>query len=82
MKTASDIVLPATAKEKPQSAQVVAVGESEEVDVSEGDLVIFAKYSGTKIRLDDEDYLILNSDDLLGVVQEKRWTEEVIASKP
>jgi chaperonin GroES len=69
-KTASGIVLPETAKEKPQTAQVVAIGDSEEVGVSEGDLVIFAKYSGTRIRLDDEDYLILNSDDLLGVVEE------------
>ncbi len=68
--TASGIVLPDTAKEKPQTAKVVAIGDSEEVRVSEGDLVVFAKYSGTKIRLDEEDYLILDSDDLLGVVEE------------
>jgi len=69
-KTASGIVLPETAKGKPQTAQVVAIGDLEEVRVSEGDVVVFAKYSGTKISLDNEDYLILNSDDLLGVVEE------------
>lgn len=68
-KTASGIVLPETAKEKPQTAQVVAIGDSEEVGVSEGDLVVFAKYAGTKINLDDEDYLILASADLLGIVE-------------
>ena len=68
--TASGIILPETAKGKPQTAQVVAIGDSEEVGVSEGDGVVFAKYSGTRIRLEDEDYLILNSDDLLGVVEQ------------
>ncbi|HZG64792.1 MAG TPA: co-chaperone GroES [Rubrobacteraceae bacterium] len=68
--TASGIILPETAKGKPQTAQVVAIGDSEEVGVSEGDVVVFAKYSGTRIRLEDEDYLILNSDDLLGVVEQ------------
>jgi chaperonin GroES len=68
-KTASGIVLPQTTKEKPQTARVIAVDDSEDGKVSEGDLVVFAKYSGTKINLDDEDYLILDSDDLLGVVE-------------
>jgi chaperonin GroES len=53
--TASGIVLPDTAKEKPQTAQVIAVGEFENgVRVSEGDVVVFAKYSGTEITLDGE----------------------------
>jgi chaperonin GroES len=69
-KTASGIVLPETAKKEPQTAQVVAIGDSEEVRVSEGDLVVFAKYSGTKISLDNEDYLILDSTVLLGVIEE------------
>ena len=69
-KTASGIVLPDTAKEKPQTAQVVAIGDSEELGISEGDLVVFAKYSGMEIILDGEDYLILDSDDLLGIVEE------------
>ena len=68
--TASGVIVPETAKGKPQTAQVVAIGDSEEVGVSEGDVVVFAKYSGTRIRLEDEDYLILNSDDLLGVVEQ------------
>ena len=60
-KTASDIVLPETAKDKPHF---------EDGEVNEGDLVVFARYSGTGITLDDEDYLILNADDLLGLVEE------------
>ena len=69
--TASGIVLPDTAKEKPQMAEVIAVGETENgVKVNQGDVIVFAKYSGTEIRLDNEDYLILDADDILGVVEE------------
>ncbi len=68
--TASGIVLPDTAKEQQQTAEVVAIGNSEDVKVAEGDVVVFAKYSGTDISLDDEDYLILDSDDILGIVEE------------
>ena len=68
--TASGIVLPDTAKEKPQTARVVAVGEGEDVKVSEGDVIVFAKYSGTEISLDGEDYMILDADDILGVVED------------
>lgn len=69
--TASGIVLPDTAKEKPQMAEVIAVGESENgVKVNQGDVIVFAKYSGTEIRLDSEDYLILDADDILGVVED------------
>ena len=68
--TASGIVLPETAQNGPQTAEIVAVGEFENgKKVSEGDLVLFAKYSGTEITLDDEDYLILDADDLLGIVE-------------
>jgi len=70
-KTGSGIVLPETAKDQPQTAEVVAVGNSQNGGVSEGNLVIFARYSGTKIKLDDEEYLILDSDDLLGVIEEE-----------
>jgi chaperonin GroES len=60
--TASGIVLPDTAKEKPQTAEVVAVGQFENgVKVSEGDVIVFAKYSGTEISLDGEDYMILDA---------------------
>ena len=69
--TASGIVLPDTAKEKPQMAEVIAVGETEDgVKVNQGDVIVFAKSSGTEIRLDNEDYLILDADDILGVVED------------
>ena len=68
--TASGIVLPDTAREKPQTAEVVAVGQFENgVKVSEGDVIVFAKYSGTEISLDGEDYMILDADDILGIVE-------------
>ncbi len=70
--TASGLVLPDTAKEKPQTAEVIAVGETENgVKISEGDVIVFAKYSGTEITLDGEDYMILDADDILGVVEEE-----------
>ena len=70
-KTVSGIVLPDTAKEKPQTAEVVEVGEFENgVKVNQGDVIVFAKYSGTEINLDGEDYMILDADDILGVVQD------------
>jgi chaperonin GroES len=76
--TASGIVLPDTAKEKPQTAKVVAVGSGKTdkdgqtvaVEVSEGDVIVFAKYSGTEIKLEGEDYMILDADDILGVVED------------
>ena len=75
--TASGIVLPDTAKEKPQTAKVVAVGEGKldkddqrvPVEVSQGAVIVFAKYSGTEISLDGEDYMILDADDILGIVE-------------
>ncbi|MCA3749037.1 MAG: co-chaperone GroES [Rubrobacter sp.] len=69
-KTPSGIVLPDTAKEKPQTAEVIAVGDAEDIKVKEGDIVVFAKYSGTEISLNGEDYMILDADDILGVVEE------------
>ncbi|MFN7253362.1 MAG: co-chaperone GroES [Anaerobacillus sp.] len=75
-KTASGIVLPDTAKEKPQEGRVVAVGsgrilESGErvaLEVKEGDKVIFSKYAGTEIKLDGKEYLILRENDVLAIV--------------
>jgi chaperonin GroES len=69
-KTASGIVLPETAKDKPQTARIIAIGDLEDGEVSEGDLVVFAKYSGTQVTLDGEDYLLLDADDLLGIIEE------------
>ena len=68
-KTESGIVLPDTAKEKPQTADIVAVGDGEEVKVKQGDTVVFAKYAGTEIKLDGEDYMILDAEDILGIVE-------------
>jgi chaperonin GroES len=53
-----------------QTAEVVAVGEFEDgIKVSEGDVIVFAKYSGTEISLEGEDYMILDADDILGIVE-------------
>ena len=76
-KTASGIILPETAKEKPQEGQVVAAGPGRlddngkrvEMDVKKGDIVLFAKYSGTEIKIDDKKLLILKEYDILAIVQ-------------
>jgi chaperonin GroES len=67
--TASGIVLPDTAREKPQTAEVVAVGDSDEVKVGVGDVVVLAKYSGTEVKVEGEEHLIVDADDILGVVE-------------
>jgi chaperonin GroES len=70
--TASGLVLPDTAKEKPQRGEVVAVGDDEEtIKVHPGDLVLFPKYSGTELKLDGADHLILDATDLLAVIHSK-----------
>ena len=74
--TRSGLVLPDTAKEKPQEGKIIAVGpgrllESGErvaVELKEGDRVIFSKYAGTEFKLDDQEYLILRESDILAVV--------------
>jgi chaperonin GroES len=70
--TASGIVLPETAKEKPQQGIVEAVGDEEEMmtDLQVGDKVLFARYSGTEVKLDGETYLLLNEDDVLARVKD------------
>ena len=76
-KTASGIVLPDTAKEKPQEGRVVAVGTGKLLDsgervaleVKEGDRVIFSKYAGTEVKYDGKEYLILRQDDILAIVK-------------
>ncbi len=67
-KTASGIIIPDSAKEKPQKGVVVAVGEGkkdEPMSVKEGDHVIYGKFAGTEITIDDKDYLIMREDDIL-----------------
>jgi chaperonin GroES len=75
-KSAGGILLPDTAQEKPQTGEVIAVGPGKTldngskqlVDVKVGEKVLFAKYSGTEVKLDGETYLLLAEKDLLGVV--------------
>ncbi|MGQ9692453.1 MAG: co-chaperone GroES, partial [Thermaceae bacterium] len=77
-KTKGGIVLPDTAKEKPQKGKVIAVGtgrvlengQKVPLEVKEGDIVVFAKYGGTEIEIDGEEYVILSERDLLAVVQQ------------
>tara|TARA_B100000749_G_C18198919_1_gene371142 strand:+ start:31 stop:339 length:309 start_codon:yes stop_codon:yes gene_type:complete len=73
------IVIPDTAKEKPQEGEVVAVGEGKvldsgqklEMSVKAGDRILFGKYSGTEVKLDGEEYLIMREEEVLGVLQGK-----------
>ena len=77
-KTASGLVIPDTAKEKPQQGEVLAVGEGRwdedgerriPVDVKVGDTVVYSKYGGTEITVDGQDVLILNARDVLAIVE-------------
>lgn len=74
-KTSSGIIIPDTAKEKPQEGTVVAAGPGKvengtkiDMSVKEGDKVLYGKYSGTEVTLDGEDYLIMRESDILGIV--------------
>ena len=74
--TASGLVIPDTAQEKPQEAEVIAVGPGRvddkgvriPVDVSVGDMVIFSKYGGTELKFNNEEYLVLSARDVLAIV--------------
>jgi len=76
-KTASGIILPETAKEKPQEGEVLAVGPGArkedgtrvEMDVKVNDIVLYAKYAGTEVKMDGIKYLILRESDILAIVQ-------------
>ncbi len=67
-KTVGGIYVPDSAKEKPQKGKVEAVG-SEVKEVKVGDQVFFDKYSGSKINIDDEEYLIIKEEDILGIIE-------------
>jgi chaperonin GroES len=77
------IIIPDTAKEKPQEGEVIAVGEGKKLDsgervpldIKEGDRVLFGKYAGTEIKLDGEEYLIMREDDILGVIERASASE-------
>ena len=74
--TAGGLFIPDTAKEKPQEGEVIAVGEGkykedgtrQTLDVKAGDRVLFGKYSGSEIKLDGEEFLIMREDEILGVI--------------
>ena len=69
------IIIPDTAKEKPQQGEVIAVGDGKilengarrPLDVKPGDRVLFGKYSGSEVKIDDEEYLIMREDEILGI---------------
>ena len=76
------IIIPDTAKEKPQEGEVIAVGNGKmtedgkvvPLDVKAGDRILFGKYSGTEIKIDNKEYLILKEEEVLGVVEGKAAT--------
>ena len=70
-KTESGIIIPDNVKEKPLSGKVVAISDEvkEDKKINEGDTVVFAKYSGTEIKLSGKEYLVMNTDDILGILK-------------
>ncbi|MDH5559752.1 MAG: co-chaperone GroES [Deltaproteobacteria bacterium] len=76
-KTASGIIIPDTAKEKPQEGEIIAVGSGIKredgkitpLDVKKGDKVLFGKYSGTEITIDGEEYLMMKEEDVLAIIE-------------
>jgi len=76
-KTAGGIIIPDTAKEKPQEGEIVAVGPGGRdetgklipLDVKAGDRILFGKWSGTEVKIDGEDYLIMKESDVMGVIE-------------
>jgi chaperonin GroES len=77
-KTKGGIIIPDAAKEKPQEGKVIAVGDGKTLEngqkapltVKAGDKILFGKYSGTEIKIDGEEHLILREDDVLGIVED------------
>ncbi|MDR3275416.1 MAG: co-chaperone GroES [Endomicrobium sp.] len=71
------IIIPDTAKEKPQEGEIIAAGTGKKaedgkiiaLDVKKGDKVLFGKYSGTEVKIDDVEYLIMSQDDILGIIE-------------
>ena len=83
------IIIPDSAKEKPQEGEVIAVGEGKKLDngervpldIKEGDRVLFGKYAGTEIKLDGDEFLIMREDDILGVIERASENKSKKASK-
>jgi len=78
-KTSGGIIIPDTAKEKPQEGEVVAVGNGKRLeygkvhplDVKKGDRILFGKYSGSEIKIDGVEHLIMREEDILGIIEKK-----------
>jgi chaperonin GroES len=76
-KTASGIIIPDTAKEKPQQGKVIAAGKGKKteegkliaMDVKVGDKVLFGKYSGTEVKIEGKEYLMMREDDIMGIIE-------------
>ena len=74
------IIIPDTAKEKPQQAKVIAVGDGRRddkgnripLDVKKGDTILFGKYSGNEMKIADKEYLIIREDDVLGIIEKEK----------
>jgi chaperonin GroES len=86
-KTKGGIIIPDTAQEKPQEGEVVAVGpgardedgERIEMDVKVGDRILFGKWSGTEVKVDGEDLLIMKESDIMGVIETKKAKKDKAA---
>jgi chaperonin GroES len=86
-KTAGGIIIPDTAKEKPQEGEVIAAGaglKNEEgkltpLDVKAGDRILFGKWSGTEVRVDGEDLLIMKESDILGIIEGTATAKKKVA---
>jgi chaperonin GroES len=86
-KTAGGIIIPDTAKEKPQEGEVIAVGpgargddgEIHPLDVKAGDRVLFGKWSGTEVKLDGEELMIIKESDIMGVIEGKSKSAKKVA---
>jgi chaperonin GroES len=87
--TRGGIIIPDTAKDKPQEGEVISIGKgkiSEEgkvrpLDVKEGDRILFGKYSGTEIKLDGDDFIIMREEEVLGVISGQPAKKELAASR-
>jgi chaperonin GroES len=83
-KTKGGIIIPETAQEKPQEGEIVAVGpgardedgERIALDVKVGDRILFGKWSGTEVKIDGEDLLIMKESDIMGVIEQKKSKKE------
>ena len=77
-KTKGGIIIPDTAKEKPVEGKVIAVGEGKikedgtkiPMEMKKGDRILFAKYAGTEVKIDDEEHLIMKEDDVLAIIEQ------------